>query len=114
MPIRLTPTLRDELTRAERPLIGMWLSTGSPLVAEICAGSGLDWMLIDAEHGPNDLTSILPQLQALAGYPVTALVRPPIGDTVLIKQYLEIGRSEERRVGKECLAVCRSRWSPYH
>ena len=91
MPIRLTPTLRDELTRAERPLIGMWLSTGSPLVAEICAGSGLDWMLIDAEHGPNDLTSILPQLQALAGYPVTALVRPPIGDTVLIKQYLEIG-----------------------
>ena len=24
------------------------------------------------------------------------------------------GRSEERRVGKECIAVCRSRWSPYH
>src|SRR5213080_5078729 len=23
-------------------------------------------------------------------------------------------RSEERRVGKECIAVCRSRWSPYH
>ena len=26
----------------------------------------------------------------------------------------ERGRSEERRVGKECIAVCRSRWSPYH
>ena len=96
MPIRLNavgtaPTLRDELASAKRPLIGMWLSTGSPLVAEICAGSGLDWVLIDAEHGPNDLTSILPQLQALAAYPVTTLVRPPIGDTVLIKQYLEIG-----------------------
>jgi 4-hydroxy-2-oxoheptanedioate aldolase len=91
MPIRLNPTLRDELAAAKRPLIGMWLSTGSPLVAEICAGSGLDWVLIDAEHGPNDLTSILPQLQALAAYPVTTLVRPPIGDTVLIKQYLEIG-----------------------
>ena len=91
MPIRVTPTLRDDLAAAKRPLIGMWLSTGSPLVAEICAGSGLDWVLIDAEHGPNDLTSILPQLQALAGYPVTVLVRPPIGDTVLIKQYLEIG-----------------------
>jgi len=87
----MTPTLRDDLAAASRPLIGMWLSTGSPLVAEICAGSGLDWVLIDAEHGPNDLTSILPQLQAIAGYPVTALVRPPIGDTVLIKQYLEIG-----------------------
>jgi len=93
MPIRVksAPTLRDDLAAAKRPLIGMWLSTGSPLVAEICAGSGLDWVLIDAEHGPNDLTSILPQLQALAGYPVTTLVRPPIGDTVLIKQYLEIG-----------------------
>lgn len=91
MSIRLTPTLRDALATAKRPLIGMWLSTGSPLVAEICAGSGLDWVLIDAEHGPNDLTSILPQLQALAAYPVTTLVRPPIGDPVLIKQYLEIG-----------------------
>ncbi|HEX7835470.1 MAG TPA: HpcH/HpaI aldolase/citrate lyase family protein [Pseudolysinimonas sp.] len=96
MPLRLNsrgtaPTLRDELAAAKRPLVGMWLSTGSPLVAEICAGSGLDWVLIDAEHGPNDLTSILPQLQALAAYPVTTLVRPPIGDAVLIKQYLEIG-----------------------
>ncbi|MEO5921462.1 MAG: HpcH/HpaI aldolase/citrate lyase family protein [Pseudolysinimonas sp.] len=91
MPIRMTPTLRDELAAASRPLVGMWLSTGSPLVAELCAGSGLDWVLIDAEHGPNDLTSILPQLQAIAAYPVTALVRPPIGDAVLIKQYLEIG-----------------------
>ena len=76
MSIRVTPTLRDDLAAAKRPLIGMWLSTGSPLVAEICAGSGLDWVLIDAEHGPNDLTSILPQLQALAAYPVTTLVRP--------------------------------------
>ena len=25
-----------------------------------------------------------------------------------------LGRSEERRVGKECLTQCRSRWSPYH
>ena len=27
---------------------------------------------------------------------------------------IDATRSEERRVGKECLAVCRSRWSPYH
>ena len=26
----------------------------------------------------------------------------------------DMGRSEERRVGKECLRLCRSRWSPYH
>ena len=28
--------------------------------------------------------------------------------------YIEGARSEERRVGKECLRLCRSRWSPYH
>src|SRR3546814_3514152 len=27
---------------------------------------------------------------------------------------LELGRSEERRVGKECVSTCRSRWSQYH
>src|SRR3546814_1778301 len=29
-------------------------------------------------------------------------------------QYLRSRRSEERRVGKECVSTCRSRWSPYH
>src|SRR3546814_15580905 len=28
--------------------------------------------------------------------------------------WLTAGRSEERRVGKECVSTCRSRWSPYH
>ena len=69
----------------------MWISSGSPLVAEICAGSGLDWVLIDAEHGPNGLESILAQLQAVAAYPVTPVVRVPIGDAVVIKQYLDLG-----------------------
>jgi 4-hydroxy-2-oxoheptanedioate aldolase len=82
---------RIDLAEAKRPLIGMWLETGSPLVAEICAGSGVDWVLIDAEHGPNDLTTILHQLQALAAYPVATLVRPPIGEPIVIKQYLDIG-----------------------
>lgn len=93
MPIRVTParTFRDDLAAAKRPLAGMWLATGSPLVAEICAGSGIDWVLIDAEHGPNDLTTILAQLQAVAASPATVLVRPPVGDPVIIKQYLDIG-----------------------
>jgi 4-hydroxy-2-oxoheptanedioate aldolase len=91
MPLRLAPTLRDALAAADRPLIGMWLSTASPLVAEIGAGSGLDWVIVDGEHGPNDVPTVLAQLQAIAPYPVTALVRPPIGDTVLLKQYLDLG-----------------------
>jgi 4-hydroxy-2-oxoheptanedioate aldolase len=69
----------------------MWVCSGSPLVAELCAGSGLDWLLVDAEHSPNGIESILAQLQAVNGYPVHTLVRPPVNDTVLIKQYLDLG-----------------------
>ena len=92
MPIRLTPgeTWRDVL-RGARPQVGMWVCSGSPLVAEICAGSGVDWLLIDTEHAPNGIESVLAQLQAIAAYPVTSLVRLPSDDPVLIKQYLDIG-----------------------
>ncbi|WP_411720513.1 HpcH/HpaI aldolase family protein [Mycetocola sp.] len=91
MPLQLAPTFRDDLAGADRPLIGMWVCSGSPLVAEICAGSGLDWLLIDGEHGPNGLESILAQLQAIAGYPITPLVRAPSGNTVIVKQFLDLG-----------------------
>jgi 4-hydroxy-2-oxoheptanedioate aldolase len=74
-----------------RPATGMWVASGSPVVAEICAGSGVDWLLIDSEHAPNDLRTILAQLQAVAPYPVTPVVRPPAGDPVLIKQLLDLG-----------------------
>ncbi|WP_456788819.1 HpcH/HpaI aldolase family protein [Cellulomonas sp. P5_C5] len=91
MPLHLTPTFRDALARADAPLVGMWVCTGSPLVAEICAGSGLDWLLVDMEHSPNGLESVLAQLQAVAAYPVTPVVRVPTGDVVAIKQVLDLG-----------------------
>ncbi|MDN5763879.1 MAG: aldolase/citrate lyase family protein [Microlunatus sp.] len=91
MPLRVAPTFRDRLAEASRPLIGMWVCSGSPLVAEICAGAGLDWLLIDMEHSPNGLESVLGQLQAVAAYPSVPLVRVPIGDVVMIKQVLDIG-----------------------
>ncbi len=95
MPLRIEETFRDALAgqtgETGRPLAGMWVCSGSPLVAELCAGSGLDWLLVDAEHSPNGLESILAQLQAIHGYPVHTLVRPPVNDTVLVKQYLDLG-----------------------
>jgi 4-hydroxy-2-oxoheptanedioate aldolase len=69
----------------------MWAALGNAYGAEICAGSGLDWLLLDAEHAPNDLRSLLSQLQAIEAYPICPVVRPPIGDTVLLKQFLDIG-----------------------
>ena len=91
MPFRIETTFRDAVAVTERPLAGMWVCSGSPLIAELCAGSGLDWLLVDAEHSPIGLESILAQLQAIHGYPVQVLVRPPVNDTVLIKQYLDLG-----------------------
>ncbi|MCK6066661.1 MULTISPECIES: HpcH/HpaI aldolase family protein [Microbacterium] len=91
MPLSLTPTFRDALAAADRPLAGIWVCSGSPLVAEICAGGGLDWLLIDMEHSPNGLEGVLAQLQAIAAYPVTPVVRVPSGDVVAIKQVLDLG-----------------------
>lgn len=91
MPIRLTETFRDRLAGASRPLVGGWVCSASPLVAEIMAGSGLDWVLIDMEHSPNSLETVLAQLQAVAGTGATPVVRVPIGDVVTIKQVLDLG-----------------------
>ncbi len=71
--------------------IGLWLSLASAYSTEICAGAGFDWLLIDGEHAPNDLGSILAQLQTIAAYPSQAVGRMPVGDTALIKQYLDLG-----------------------
>ncbi len=93
MPIHLElpPTLADRISGEDRPLIGLWACAGSAITAEIVAGSGCDWVLIDAEHSPNGLESLLAQLHAVAAYPVAPVVRPPFGDTVIIKQMLDLG-----------------------
>ena len=71
--------------------IGLWLGLADPYAAELCATAGFDWLLIDGEHGPNDLRSTLSVLQAVAPYPAHPVVRIPHGDAALIKQVLEIG-----------------------
>jgi 4-hydroxy-2-oxoheptanedioate aldolase len=71
--------------------IGLWLGLADPYAAELCATAGFDWLLVDGEHGPNDLRSILAVLQAVAPYASHPVVRIPHGDMALIKQVLEIG-----------------------
>lgn len=71
--------------------LGCWLGLADPYVAEISASAGFDWLLVDAEHAPNDLRSITAQLQVLAGRGGHAVVRPPIGETWIIKQLLDAG-----------------------
>ena len=71
--------------------LGCWLGLADPYIAEISAGAGFDWLLIDGEHAPNDLRSIVAQLQVLAARDSHAVVRPPIGESWIIKQLLDAG-----------------------
>lgn len=77
--------------RERRIQIGMWLALANSYTAEICATAGFDWLLIDGEHAPNDVPSILAQLQVLAAYPASPVVRAVNGNPSLIKQLLDIG-----------------------
>jgi 4-hydroxy-2-oxoheptanedioate aldolase len=76
---------------AGKPQIGLWSSLSSNYTVEVIAGAGFDWILLDTEHSPNDLESVLGQLQAAAAYPTTPIVRVPWNDMVAIKRVLDIG-----------------------
>ncbi|MBB4858648.1 4-hydroxy-2-oxoheptanedioate aldolase [Novosphingobium chloroacetimidivorans] len=85
----MTP-FRERLAQG-RSLIGLWQALANPYTAEICAGAGYDWLLIDGEHAPNTLQTLVAQLQAVAPYPVEPIARVPVGDPAIIKQYLDLG-----------------------
>lgn len=96
-----TPTNRFKQAIAQgEAQIGLWLGLADAYSAEIMAGTGYDWLLVDGEHAPNDLRSILHQLQAIASASSALapgaraphpIARVPVGDTALIKQYLDLG-----------------------
>ena len=71
--------------------IGLWHGLANSYISELLAGTGFDWLSIDAEHSPNDPRVVLSQLQAIAAYPVSVVVRTLHDDVALIKQYLDIG-----------------------
>jgi 4-hydroxy-2-oxoheptanedioate aldolase len=70
---------------------GAWLSVASPTLAEIMAGTGYDWVLIDTEHGAFSIESLLAALMAFNGSPTVPIVRVAWNDPVRIKQVLDIG-----------------------
>src|SRR5699024_3984915 len=77
-------------TQRNRAAAGMFLSSEDAGIAEIAAGAGMDYLLIDAEHSPMSLESVQNQLRAIAGYDSIPVVRIPENNTTLIKQYLDL------------------------
>lgn len=72
-------------------LWGLWLGLPDSSCAEICAGAGFDWLLIDGEHAPFELKTIMHHLQAIAPYNTSPIVRPEEGTVAGIKRLLDIG-----------------------
>ena len=77
--------------REGRPQTGLWCSIPDPGLAEMLATCGYDWLMFDTEHSPMDPLSVQPMLQAVAAYPVSALVRPTGLDVLQIKKFLDSG-----------------------
>lgn len=71
--------------------VGVWVGLPNSTAAEIAATAGFDWLVLDGEHAPNDVGSLLPLLQAVAPYTTHPVIRPPVGDVALVKQMLDIG-----------------------
>lgn len=72
-------------------VFGCWLGLADTFSTELMGTAGFDWLVIDAEHGPNDLRSILSQLQVLEASDSHAVVRVPVGETYMMKQVLDAG-----------------------
>lgn len=83
-------TLRRDL-RAGKTLIGCWASLASPITTEVLGVAGFDWVLLDGEHSPNDVTTFIPQLMALKDSASAPVVRPSSNDAVEIKRLLDAG-----------------------
>ncbi len=94
--------------------IGLWSSLCSPIVAEIIAQSGFDWILVDTEHSPNEPPAVLAQLHAMQAGTATPIVRPAWNDPVLLKRLLDIGAQavlvpfvQNAEEARKAVAACR-------
>ncbi len=82
---------KQALTAQDAKLAGFWLTTASPTVTEIAAGSDFDWLMIDMEHSANELPDIVHHLRAAAAGKAEPIVRVPWNEPVLVKRLLDAG-----------------------
>ena len=75
----------------KNPQIGCWCSLVGPISAEILGYAGFDWLLIDGEHTPNDIGTIVSQLMALKDSVSAPVVRPPWAEPIILKRLLDVG-----------------------
>jgi 2-keto-3-deoxy-L-rhamnonate aldolase RhmA len=80
-----------EALASHRKIAAAWAQAGSNITAEILGDAGFDAVMIDLEHGPGDIMTLISQIQALKGNPAVPFVRAPWNDFVQIKRILDAG-----------------------
>ncbi len=79
------------MIRAGKKTAGAWAQLCSPIATEILGRGGFDWILVDMEHAPGDVLTLVSQFQALSGTGAVPIVRVPWNDLVWIKRILDAG-----------------------
>jgi len=91
MPYQSFPnTFKLDLLAGKR-LIGCWSSLANAITTEVLGVAGFDWILLDAEHSPNDVSTFIPQLMALKDSVSAPVVRPTSNNPVELKRLLDAG-----------------------
>jgi len=83
-------TLKTKL-KAGKKTAGAWAQIASPFTAEILSNAGFDYLMLDMEHGPGDILTLISQIHAMKGSGSVPLVRTPWNDFVVIKRILDAG-----------------------
>src|SRR5262245_1291141 len=82
--------LRRKLA-ADTPVFGLWVTLESPSITEMAVALGMDWVVIDAEHGHLDWKELVEHLRATVRSDTVALIRLAELNGGLIKRALDIG-----------------------
>ncbi|HUP77454.1 MAG TPA: aldolase/citrate lyase family protein, partial [Pirellula sp.] len=76
---------------AGQPVYGLWVTLESASITEMAVALGMDWIVVDAEHGHLDWSRILEHIRAAVRSETVVLVRIAERDTALTKRALDIG-----------------------
>jgi 4-hydroxy-2-oxoheptanedioate aldolase len=109
----MSAALRRKLSQ-DSACLGAWVLTGSADVAEILAWAGLDFVIVDHEHGQGSIETAIAQLRALKGSDCAGLMRVPSNDAIYIKRALDAGvdgvmvpNVATRAEAEKAVAACR-------
>ena len=90
MKVSAIRSLRRKLA-GDTPVVGLWVTLESPSITEMAVALGVDWVVVDAEHGHLDWKEIIEHIRAAVRSETVVLVRVAEVNIGLIKRALDIG-----------------------